>query len=102
MQGSFLVFWLAYLITITCGIALAYFIAAIAPTMEVANAALPAYVVTLLFFAGFLMRFRDMPAYWEWYSYLNLLRYGWSALMVRFSRFHGWRVCSFRPTRSTS
>ena len=50
--------------------------------MDVANAALPTYVVTLLFFAGFLMRYHDMPAYWKWYSYIDFLRYGWGALMV--------------------
>lgn len=38
-------------------------------------------VVTLLFFAGFLFRFVNMPAYWKWYSYINFLRYSWGALM---------------------
>lgn len=34
--------------------------------MEVANAALPTYVVTLLFFAGFLLRWKNIPNYWKW------------------------------------
>ena len=37
---------------------LAYLVAALSPNMEVANAALPTYVVTLLFFAGFLLRWK--------------------------------------------
>lgn len=38
--------------------------------------------VTLLFFAGFLFRFDDIPDYWQWYSYIDLLRYAWAALMI--------------------
>ena len=52
LQGSWAPFWLVYFTTLSTGIVLAYFIAALSPNMDVANAALPAYVVTLLFFAG--------------------------------------------------
>ena len=38
--------------TLCIGIALAYLVAAVSPTLAVANAALPSYVVTLLFFTG--------------------------------------------------
>ena len=41
---------------------------------EVANAILPAYVVSLLFFVGLLIRFPDIPQYWRWFTYLNPLR----------------------------
>ena len=47
---------------------LAYFVAAASPNMDVANAALPAYVVSLLFFVGLLIRHEDQPGYWSWYS----------------------------------
>ncbi len=57
---------LADFTTLSFGIVLAYFIAAMSPNMDVANAALPTYVVTLLFFAGFLLRFNDIPEYWRW------------------------------------
>ena len=53
---------------------LAYAIAALSPNMDTANAALPAYVVTLLFFAGCLIRWVDIPAYWQWYAYIDVLR----------------------------
>ena len=43
---------------------LAYTVAACAPNMDVANAALPAFVVTQLFFCGFLIRQNSMPVYW--------------------------------------
>jgi ATP-binding cassette, subfamily G (WHITE), member 2 len=46
---------------------LGYLIAAIAPNMDVANAALPGYVTTLLFFVGLLLRPQDQPVYWRWY-----------------------------------
>ena len=48
------------------GSVLAYLVAALSPTMDVANGALPAYVVTLLFFVGLLVRADDQPApKWE-------------------------------------
>ena len=49
-----------------CPAVLAYFIAAISPTLEIANTLLPLYVVTLLFFAGCVMRWVDIPTYWKW------------------------------------
>ena len=45
---------------------LAYFVAAVSPNMDVANSALPAYVVSLLFFVGLLIRHEDQPDYWSW------------------------------------
>ena len=47
---------------------MAYFLAAASPNMDVANAALPAYVVSLLFFVGLLIRHIDQPDYWSWYE----------------------------------
>lgn len=71
LQGEWVVFWLIYYITLSNGIVLAYFIAAISPNLDVANALLPTYVVTLLFFGGFLFKFDDMPPWWKWYSYIG-------------------------------
>ena len=51
-QGNWVAFWLAYLVTLCIGITLAYMFAAVSPTLAVANAALPSYIVTLLFFTG--------------------------------------------------
>lgn len=66
-----------------CGrAALGYFIAAVSPNMDVANAALPAYVTVLLFFVGLLLRPQDQPRYWHWFSYLDFLKYAWSAQMI--------------------
>lgn len=31
---------------------------------------------------GFLIRYEDIPVWWRWFSYLNPLRYAWTALMV--------------------
>ncbi|KAK9867775.1 hypothetical protein WJX84_007302 [Apatococcus fuscideae] len=86
-QGDWVLFWLAYWCTMSIGIVLGYFIAAMSPNLDVANASLPAYVGSLLFFVGCLLRVNDMPGYWRWYSYLNFLRYGWGALMV--NQFEG-------------
>jgi hypothetical protein len=50
-------------------------------------------VVTLLFFAGFLIRFDKIPNYWKWYSYIDVLRYAWGALMK--NQFNGDRNVEF-------
>jgi hypothetical protein len=50
--------------------------------MDVANAALPAYVTVLLFFVGLLLRNQDQPVYWRWFSYLDFLKYAWGAQMI--------------------
>jgi ATP-binding cassette subfamily G (WHITE) protein 2 len=57
-QGSFGLFWLVYLLVLYIGVVLAYWIAAISPNMDVANALLPVYVTTQLFFGGFILDFR--------------------------------------------
>lgn len=71
-----------YLTNLWIGIVLAYFVAGASPTMDVANAVLPTYVTFLLFFGGFILDFRTMPSYWKWFSYLDFIRYAWSALMI--------------------
>ncbi|EFN50715.1 hypothetical protein CHLNCDRAFT_142571 [Chlorella variabilis] len=81
LQGSFVLFWLVYLATLATGIVLAYTIAALSPNMDVANAALPTYVTALLFFAGCLIRWEDIPNYWKWFGYIDVLRYAYGALM---------------------
>ena len=45
---------------------LAYLVAALSPSMEVANAALPTCAVILLFFTGFLLRWNSIPVWWKW------------------------------------
>lgn len=87
LEVHFITFWMVYFGTLSNGIALAYLIGALSPNMDVANTAVPAYVVTLLFFTGLLIRFDDMPRYWYWYSKIDFLRYSWAALMV--SQFRG-------------
>jgi ATP-binding cassette, subfamily G (WHITE), member 2 len=33
-------------------------------------------------FGGFLIRFDEMPSWWQWYAYLDYLRYGWGAFLI--------------------
>ena len=77
-----MLFWLVYYFTLGNGVVLAYLVSAISPNMEAANAILPTYVVTLLFFAGWLIRRDDIPAYWSWYYYVDLMRYSFGALII--------------------
>ncbi len=60
----------------------AYFIAALSPNIDVANAALPCYITTLIFFSGLLILWSEIPDWWSWYRYINFLGYAWGALMV--------------------
>ena len=82
LSGSFVLFWLVYYFTLGNGVVLAYLVSAVSPNMEAANAILPTYVVTLLFFAGWLIRREDIPAYWSWYYYIDLMSYSFGALMI--------------------
>ena len=62
---------------------LAYVVAACAPTMDIANAALPMFVITQMFFTGFLIREADMPVYWRyWAPYADFIRHAWHAQMA--------------------
>ena len=45
-----------------CSTVVAYCVAAFAPNMDVANALLPTYIGTLLFFAGFLIKLDQIPS----------------------------------------
>lgn len=67
---------------------LAYVVAACAPTMDIANAALPMFVITQMFFTGFLIREADIPVYWRyWAPYADFIRHAWHAQMAnQFSR----------------
>lgn len=64
-HGDYVIFWLLYLTTLAIGIVVAYFIAALSPNIDVANAALPCYVTTLIFFSGLLIRWSQIP---DWYA----------------------------------
>ena len=105
-----------YLVTLSIGIMLAYLVASIAPNMEAANAILPTYVVTLLYFGGLLMVQSSMPVWWRWYSYIDFIRYGWcvarppcpvrmpvrdlrrgACSVVPPQRCHRWPVLTCRP-----
>jgi hypothetical protein len=55
--------------------AFAYATAALSPTMDIANAVLLTLPTALLFAAGYLLRWRDIPRYWIWFGYIN-----WRAL----------------------
>ncbi len=48
---------------------------------DAANAMLPTYVITLLYFGGLLITQDAMPGWLRWYSYIDFVRYGWGALM---------------------
>jgi len=81
LQGSFLNFAVAYFLTTMVGIVLAYAVAAVAPNMEAANALLPTYVTTCMYFGGLFILFDKIPTGWKWYSYTSFLRYAWGAMM---------------------
>mmetsp|Transcript_15167 Transcript_15167/g.39028 ORF Transcript_15167/g.39028 Transcript_15167/m.39028 type:complete len:620 (-) Transcript_15167:218-2077(-) len=82
LQGSFFLFVLVYFETAMVGICLAYLVAAIAPNMEAANALLPTYVTTCMYFGGLFLVFDKIPDGWYWYSWTSFLRYSWGAMML--------------------
>ena len=82
LQGSFWVFAGVYYLTTMCGICLAYAVAAIAPNMDAANAMLPTYVTTCMYFGGLFLLFDEIPIGWYWFSWTSFLRYSWGAQML--------------------
>lgn len=87
LQGSFVVVWIAYLLTMCVGIALAYFVAALSPNIDVANAALPAFITASLFFTGNLIRYVDIPAWMRWGVYVDFLHWPFGAITI--NQFEG-------------
>jgi hypothetical protein len=80
---------LVYLFTLANGVTLGYLVAAISPNLDVANAALPALVTVMLFFAGQLAVLDSIPNYWSWVPrcvrvcvYVGLWPYHHSSLFV--------------------
>jgi len=57
LQGNFWIFVVNYYLTTMTGICLAYAVAALVPTMDAANALLPTYVTTCLYFGGLFITF---------------------------------------------
>ena len=82
LSGSYLYFSLNYFVTAQIGIILAYAFAAIAPTVDAANALLPTYVTLNLYFSGLFVMFENIPPGWEWFSWTCFLRYSWAGLML--------------------
>jgi len=87
LQGSFVVVWLAYLFTTACGISLGYSVAALSKNMDIANTALPAFVSSMLFWTGNLIRYVDMPVWLRWVLWIDFLHYPFAALTV--NQFQG-------------
>ena len=68
---------------LTAAADMAYTFAGVADTLQTAYTMVAAYIgITLMFFAGFLLRIPDMPDYARWYSYLNYIRYAWGSLLI--------------------
>ena len=82
LQGSFWIFVINYYLTTMTGICLAYAVAALVPTMDAANALLPTYVTTCLYFGGLFITFDKIPEGWYWFSWTSFLRYSWGAQML--------------------
>ncbi|GAB4820601.1 hypothetical protein N2152v2_007647 [Parachlorella kessleri] len=87
LQGSFLLVWLIYIVSLGIGIALALLAGALFSSVDAAGAALPAYITTLLYFAGFFIPWSQIPNPWKWYAVISYLRYSWGSLMV--NQFEG-------------
>jgi ATP-binding cassette subfamily G (WHITE) protein 2 len=75
LAGSYIMWWCTFAISFVVGISSAYFISAMSPNMDVANAAVPIYGVLCMFFSGFLQRVNSMGWWWRWYVYICIFHY---------------------------
>ena len=81
LHGSWLYFYIVFTLSTATAISLGYLFSAASPSLDVANAALPSFVVVHFLLMGALIRFPDMPAAWRWTRYVNWLAWGWAGLM---------------------
>ncbi|KAG7667438.1 hypothetical protein Ndes2526B_g02020 [Nannochloris sp. 'desiccata'] len=93
LQGSYIMWWCSFAISFVVGISSAYFISAMSPSMDVANAAVPIYGVLCMFFSGFLIRIPDMGWWWRWAVWCCPTYYAVSAQIKNF--FSGDRDIEF-------
>lgn len=82
LQGSFLVFWLVYLVSTFNAVASTMMVSAASVNTSAAGAIMSSYATTLFFFSGFLIPFSKIPVYWRWYSVIDHLRYAFGAMMA--------------------
>lgn len=82
LQGSFVLFWLVYLVATANAIAMTSLFSALSPNTSAAGAILSSYATTLFFFSGYLIPFNKLPEYWVWASVIDPLRYAFGAMMV--------------------
>ena len=81
LQGSLLVFLLAYYLTTMLAICLTYVIASVMPNPEASGAVTATYITTCMYFGGLYIVYDEIPTGWFWYSYTSFLRYAWGAFM---------------------
>ncbi|PSC72752.1 P-loop containing nucleoside triphosphate hydrolase isoform B [Micractinium conductrix] len=94
LQGSFLLFFLIYYVSMCVAISLSLLAGAISPTVDVAGAVLPAYATTLMFFSGFVIPWSQLPSYWRWYATINHIRYALGAMLI--NQFEGERNVAYQ------
>lgn len=100
LAGSYITWWLQFYLQFLCGVSSAYFLAALSPNIDTANALVPIYGVICMFFAGFLIIRTDMPWYWRWLMYATPTFYGVSGQVQNF--FSGDRDIIFLNNQTVS
>lgn len=81
LSGLWVIFWLVFLVTLSIGTIMAYFLAFICPNTESAIILCSAINIIFLSFAGVLIRETNIPVYWKWVVYINHMHYAWASLM---------------------
>ena len=88
MAGSFLCWWVSFLVAYVTGIFVSYAICSVVPGgvngLNIANAAVPIYGVICLFFSGFLISINATGWWWRWLVYACPTFWAFSAQMNNF------------------
>lgn len=74
LGGSFLLFWLVYLVSTANSIASTFLISSLSSNTSVAGAFMSSYATTLFFFSGYLIPYETIPVYWQWYAVSKLIK----------------------------
>lgn len=84
LAGSFLVWYISFLLMYIAGIAVSYALCSISPNIDTANALVPIFGVCCLFLSGFLIRTPSMGWWWRWAVYATPTYYAFGCQMSNY------------------